>query len=69
MKKYPAPRNAYVTVGRVSGEVRFLASIGVPEREIRKAWSRNYQRMKKREKMKTRNMQVVHVTQIRQTGN
>lgn len=69
MKKYPAPRDAWVSVCGINGPAKDLARQGVPEREIRKAWSRNYQRMKKREKMKTREVQVVTLTQIMRTGN
>ena len=67
MKKYPAPRDAWVFAGGVFGHAKSLAEQGVPEREIRKAWSVKYQRIKKREKM--RDIQIVHIAQIRRTGN
>jgi len=65
MKRYPAPRGAWVVMPGAYGPAEYLEGLGYSVAEVRAAWSKRYQRIKRAKC--SRDIYAIHADTIRAT--
>jgi hypothetical protein len=66
VKRYPAPREAWVVMPDAYGPAEYLERIGYSVAEVRAAWSKRYQRIKRAKC--SRDICIIHAETIRTTA-